>query len=95
MHLDHAVQFAREKKSAELIRQRIDALPADVPVFLVGDFNAVARQNRAYDILTSDTEKPEKTKNSKTAMKASPTPGTRRANAATRMQTPSRASALY
>ena len=50
-HLDHAVQYAREK-SAELIRQRINALPADVPLFLVGDFNAVARDNRAYAILT-------------------------------------------
>lgn len=52
-HLDHAVQVAREK-SAELIRQRIRALPAGVPLILVGDFNAVARENRAYEILTRD-----------------------------------------
>ncbi len=52
-HLDHAVQFAREK-SAELIRQRIGLLPSGVPLFLVGDFNAVARDNRAYEILTQD-----------------------------------------
>jgi endonuclease/exonuclease/phosphatase family metal-dependent hydrolase len=52
-HLDHAVQVAREK-SAALIRQRIDALPAHTPLFLVGDFNAVAKQNRAYDILTGN-----------------------------------------
>ncbi len=52
-HLDHAVQHAREK-SAELIRQRISQLPPDVPLLLVGDFNAVARENRAYEILTRD-----------------------------------------
>ena len=52
-HLDHAVQLAREK-SAALIRQRMTALPPEVPLFLVGDFNAVARDNRAYDILTGD-----------------------------------------
>jgi endonuclease/exonuclease/phosphatase family metal-dependent hydrolase len=52
-HLDHAVQLAREK-SAELIRQRIGALPSDAPLFLVGDFNSVAGDNRAYEILTQD-----------------------------------------
>ena len=52
-HLDHEVQPAREK-SAELIRQRIGRLPADVPLFLVGDFNAIAMKNRAYDILTRE-----------------------------------------
>jgi endonuclease/exonuclease/phosphatase family metal-dependent hydrolase len=52
-HLDHEVQLAREK-AAELIRRRIAALPPDVPLFLVGDFNAVATANRAYDILTKD-----------------------------------------
>ena len=53
-HLDHEVQLAREK-SARLIRQRISKLPAGLPVFLVGDFNAVATANRAYDILTKDS----------------------------------------
>jgi endonuclease/exonuclease/phosphatase family metal-dependent hydrolase len=52
-HLDHEVQVAREK-AAELIRQRIGRLPADVPLFLVGDFNAIAVANRAYDILTKE-----------------------------------------
>jgi endonuclease/exonuclease/phosphatase family metal-dependent hydrolase len=52
-HLDHEVQLAREK-SAELIRQRIGQLPSGTPLFLVGDFNAVARENRAYEILTRD-----------------------------------------
>jgi endonuclease/exonuclease/phosphatase family metal-dependent hydrolase len=52
-HLDHEVQVAREK-AAELIRQRIGRLPADVPLFLAGDFNSIAVANRAYDILTKE-----------------------------------------
>jgi endonuclease/exonuclease/phosphatase family metal-dependent hydrolase len=52
-HLDHEVQLAREK-SAELIRQRIGMLPSATPLFLVGDFNSVAGDNRAYEILTQD-----------------------------------------
>jgi endonuclease/exonuclease/phosphatase family metal-dependent hydrolase len=52
-HLDHEVQVAREK-AADLIRQRIGRLPADVPLFLVGDFNSIAVANRAYDILTKE-----------------------------------------
>jgi endonuclease/exonuclease/phosphatase family metal-dependent hydrolase len=52
-HLDHEVQAAREK-SAELIRKRVADLPGDVPVLLVGDFNAAAGANPAYDILTRD-----------------------------------------
>jgi len=53
-HLDHEVQVAREK-AAELIRQRIDQLPAEVPLLLVGDFNSVAGANRAYDILARES----------------------------------------
>jgi endonuclease/exonuclease/phosphatase family metal-dependent hydrolase len=53
-HLDHEVQAAREK-AAELIRRRIAVLPADIPLFLVGDFNAVATANRAYDILAKES----------------------------------------
>ncbi|MGB7740070.1 MAG: endonuclease/exonuclease/phosphatase family protein [Steroidobacteraceae bacterium] len=52
-HLDHEVQVAREK-AAELIRQRIGRLPADLPLFLAGDFNSIAVANRAYDILTKE-----------------------------------------
>jgi endonuclease/exonuclease/phosphatase family metal-dependent hydrolase len=52
-HLDHQVQLAREK-SAALIRQRVADLPLRLPVILVGDFNARAGDNRAYDILTGD-----------------------------------------
>jgi endonuclease/exonuclease/phosphatase family metal-dependent hydrolase len=50
-HLDHQVQPAREK-AAELIRKRIDALGTSVPIVLVGDFNAKAKSNKAYDTLT-------------------------------------------
>lgn len=49
-HLDHEIQAAREK-SAALIVERVGALKTDVPVLLVGDFNAAARGNKAYDIL--------------------------------------------
>lgn len=55
-HLDHALQPAREK-GAELIRRRIEAIPAahaSLPLLLVGDFNAVAGANKAYDILLAD-----------------------------------------
>jgi len=34
------------------VRQRVEALKTDLPVILVGDFNATARTNRAYEILT-------------------------------------------
>lgn len=50
-HFDHQVQPAREKAAA-LVRQRIEALGTSVPVILVGDFNAKAKDNKAYDILT-------------------------------------------
>jgi endonuclease/exonuclease/phosphatase family metal-dependent hydrolase len=51
-HLDHQNQAAREKAAA-LIRQRIEALKTDGrPVILIGDFNATAKANKAYEILT-------------------------------------------
>ena len=49
-HLDHALQPAREKAAA-LIRERIAALKKPLPLLLVGDFNAVAGANAAYDTL--------------------------------------------
>lgn len=52
-HLDHAVQLAREKGAA-LIRERVNALKTTLPVLLVGDFNAVAGANPAYDILVKE-----------------------------------------
>jgi len=50
-HFDHQIQPAREK-SATLVRSRIEALKTDLPVLLVGDFNANAETNKAYHILT-------------------------------------------
>ena len=52
-HLDHQIQPAREKGAA-LIRQRIEKLQTKLPLLLVGDFNAVAGANKAYDILVQD-----------------------------------------
>ena len=50
-HFDHEVQLAREK-SALLLRDRVRALNTTLPVILAGDFNATARTNAAYSILT-------------------------------------------
>ena len=50
-HFDHQVQESREK-SAQLVRQRVEGLKTELPVILVGDFNATARKNKAYEILT-------------------------------------------
>lgn len=50
-HLDHQSQPAREK-GAELIVQRLSTLSTELPIVLVGDFNAVAKANKTYDILT-------------------------------------------
>ncbi|MCU0788095.1 MAG: endonuclease/exonuclease/phosphatase family protein [Verrucomicrobia bacterium] len=52
-HFDHQQQLAREK-SAELVRQRLLDLETALPVVLLGDFNAAAGSNKAYDILTED-----------------------------------------
>lgn len=51
-HFDHEVQLAREK-SAELIRKRVTELTPGLPVLLLGDFNADAGRNKAFDILTA------------------------------------------
>ena len=50
-HFDHRSQPSREK-SAQLILNQVMALKTKLPVILVGDFNAVAKANRAYDTLT-------------------------------------------
>ncbi|MFM1768805.1 MAG: hypothetical protein RJA22_1334 [Verrucomicrobiota bacterium] len=53
-HLDHARVPAREKGAA-LIRERAGALPKDLPVVLLGDFNATPnRGEKTYGILTGD-----------------------------------------
>jgi len=52
-HFDHQIQPAREK-AATLINERITKVNPALPLLLVGDFNAYARDNRAYDILVKD-----------------------------------------
>jgi endonuclease/exonuclease/phosphatase family metal-dependent hydrolase len=51
-HFDHEVQIARER-GAEMIRQRVATLDAKLPVLVIGDFNAAAGANRAYEIMTN------------------------------------------
>ena len=53
-HLDHAIEAARQKAAA-LIRERIDGLKRDLPVLLVGDFNARGNDSRSYEILTAES----------------------------------------
>lgn len=50
-HFDHQIQPAREK-SAALLKEKIQGLKADLPLILLGDFNAKAGANKAYEILT-------------------------------------------
>lgn len=50
-HLDHVSQSAREKGAA-LIVKRVNDLKTTLPVILTGDFNAPAKANPAYVILT-------------------------------------------
>ncbi|HMO65532.1 MAG TPA: endonuclease/exonuclease/phosphatase family protein [Verrucomicrobiota bacterium] len=52
-HLDHALQPAREKAAA-LIRRRVEELKTDLPVILLGDFNAAAGKNPIYETLVGD-----------------------------------------
>lgn len=54
-HFDHQIQEAREK-SAALVLDRVARLKTRLPVILVGDFNAVAGRNKAYDTLVNDAE---------------------------------------
>jgi endonuclease/exonuclease/phosphatase family metal-dependent hydrolase len=49
-HFDHQIQEARFK-SAQLVLERVNALKTELPVVLVGDFNATAGSNPAYDVL--------------------------------------------
>lgn len=53
-HFDHQVRLAREK-SAELIRQRLEKTRPELPLLLLGDFNARAGATRAYDQLLDGT----------------------------------------
>ncbi|PCH54959.1 MAG: endonuclease, partial [Verrucomicrobiales bacterium] len=52
-HFDHRVQPAREK-AALLVNKKVATLKTSLPVILVGDFNASAGLNAAYDTLTED-----------------------------------------
>lgn len=52
-HFDHMVQESREK-SAALVLARVEELKTALPVLLVGDFNAAAMGNRAYDVLVGE-----------------------------------------
>jgi endonuclease/exonuclease/phosphatase family metal-dependent hydrolase len=52
-HFDHQIQPAREK-SAELLLARVKKLKAELPLIVLGDFNARAGANKAYDILIAD-----------------------------------------
>ncbi|TWP47051.1 endonuclease/exonuclease/phosphatase family protein [Lentzea tibetensis] len=49
-HLDHESENSR-LRSAELVRDRINALPAGLPVVLTGDFNVAAQAGPTYDVL--------------------------------------------
>lgn len=51
-HLDHAIQTAREK-AATLILDRVAKLNTTLPIILLGDFNATAGKNQAYDTLVN------------------------------------------
>lgn len=53
-HFDHQIQPAREK-SAELILKRVKALNTNLPILLVGDFNAEAGANPAYKTLVAES----------------------------------------
>ncbi len=50
-HFDNLVNLARVN-SAKLIQERLTKLKAELPVFLIGDFNSIAGKHPAYDILT-------------------------------------------
>jgi endonuclease/exonuclease/phosphatase family metal-dependent hydrolase len=52
-HFDHQIQAAREK-SAQLVIERVEKLQTELPVVLVGDFNAAAGENPVYDLLVGE-----------------------------------------
>ncbi len=53
-HLDDESEYSRER-AARLIRDRVHAFPADLPVIVTGDFNAPAGHSVPYEILTRGT----------------------------------------
>lgn len=52
-HFDHQVQPAREK-AADLLLARVKKLNPALPLIVMGDFNAQAGANKAYDTLTAE-----------------------------------------
>ncbi|HET9139753.1 endonuclease/exonuclease/phosphatase family protein [Actinophytocola sp.] len=50
-HLDDQSEYSRVR-SAELLRDRINAITPALPVVVTGDFNAPAQSSAPYDILT-------------------------------------------
>jgi endonuclease/exonuclease/phosphatase family metal-dependent hydrolase len=53
-HFDHQSREARQK-SAFLVRKAIADIPDEVPIILMGDFNATAGKSDPYTILTEQT----------------------------------------
>ena len=51
-HFDHVSEEAR-RNSARILAERIKVLPADVPVFILGDFNSKAEDSVPYAMLTA------------------------------------------
>ncbi|MBN1341278.1 MAG: endonuclease/exonuclease/phosphatase family protein [Phycisphaerae bacterium] len=54
-HFDHQVAEAREK-SARLVLDRVGRLKTELPIILVGDFNAAAGGSRPYELLVKPGE---------------------------------------
>ncbi len=52
-HFDHEIEEAR-RKSAVLLRDRIAAIPRDLPLVLTGDFNCAAGKSRAFETLVTE-----------------------------------------
>jgi endonuclease/exonuclease/phosphatase family metal-dependent hydrolase len=52
-HFDHDVEDARTK-AARLVVERLEALDADLPIIMTGDFNANAGEEEAYRLLVTD-----------------------------------------
>lgn len=49
-HFDHMSENSR-RQSAKLLKQKIEALEADIPVIVTGDFNAVAQRSEPWKTL--------------------------------------------
>ncbi|QHC23066.1 endonuclease/exonuclease/phosphatase family protein [Streptomyces sp. GS7] len=49
-HLDHAVQYSRER-SAALIKERLGVLDPSLPRIVTGDFNVAAHKNPVYEAM--------------------------------------------